>query len=198
MMLGVAVTIGSKVMDLDALVTQIEREIQIISVQHPQTRKKKLKQLRDIKDVTYTQKHLYTAVVDGVEHLLADAKIQNERKTRFGTIPKFFPSPDVSNDLDCLIYSRFIMGYTFMLSGNHGRRFKAALSKFKTQARYVEYLQSQANMNSLGQKNFHHLCKVGCPQATHEWLFVNDMPPQLIHDKSVILKSENLLKHYGY
>jgi hypothetical protein len=185
-------------MSLDALVIEIEREIQIIYVQHPQTRKKKLKQLREIKDVTYTQKRLYTSVVEGVEHLIADAKIQNERKTRFGTIPKFFPSPYEKDVLDCLIYSRVIMGYTLMPSGNHGRRLKVALQKFKTKTRYIEFLQSHANVKSLGQANFNHLCKVGCPQATHEWMFVYDMPSEFVSDKSVILESKKLLAQYGY
>ena len=185
-------------MSLNTLVAQIEQEIQSIYKQHPQTRKKTLKALREAKNVTNIQKLLFNSVADGVQHIIDDAKVQKERTTRFKTIPKFFPSPEPSSDLDCLIYSRIIMGYTMMPNGHHGRRFKAALRKFKSQERYVEFLQSFADTKLLGKENFHYLCQVGCPQATHEWMFVKDLPSALIADKSVIAESKKLLAQYGY
>jgi len=90
------------------------------------------------------------------------------------------------------------MGYTIMPNGHHGRRLKAALRKFKSQERYVEYLQSFADTKLLGKENFHYLCQVGCPQATHEWMLVNDLPSVLITNKNVIAESKKLLAEYGY
>lgn len=185
-------------MSLNMLVAQIEQEIQKIYNQHPNTRKKTLKGLREINNVTNIQKLIFNSVADGVQHILDDAKVQKERTTRFSTIPKFFPSPEPSSDLDCLIYSRIIMGDTMMPNRHHGRRFKAALRKFKSQERYVEFLQSFADTKLLGKENFHYLCQVGCPQATHEWMFVKDLPSALIADKTVITESKKLLTQYGY
>ena len=162
-------------MSLNTLVAQIEQEIQSIYKQHPQTRKKTLKALRETKDVTNIQKLIFHSIADGVQHIIDDAKVQKERTTHFVTIPKFFPAPETSSDLDWLIYSRIIMGYTMMPNANHGRRIKAELRKFKSQERYVEYLQSFADTKLLGRENYHYLCQVGCPQATHEWMFVKDL-----------------------
>ena len=185
-------------MSLEIQIAQIEQEIQKIYNQHPNTRKKTLKGLREIKNVTNVQKLIFNAVAEGVQHIIDDAKVQRERTTRFGTIPKFFPAPEPTSALDCLIYSRIIMGYTMMPNGHHGRRFKAALRKFNSQERYVEYLQSFADTKLLGKENFHYLCQVGCPQATHEWMFVNDLPSALITNKNVISESKKLLAQYGY
>ena len=185
-------------MSLEFQVAQIEQEIQKIYSQHPNTRKKTFKGLREIKNVTNIQKLIFNVVAEDVQYIINDAKVQKERTTRFGTIPKFFPAPEPTSALDCLVYSRINMGYTMIPNGHHGRRFKAALRKLKSQERYVEYLQKFADTNLLGKGNFHYLCQVGCPQATHEWMFVKDLPSALITDKMVIAESKKLLAQYGY
>ena len=185
-------------MSVDTLVHQLEAEIKKIYSQHQQTRKKTLKNLREPKNVSNLQKQLYLAVANGVQHLIEDAALQKQRAARFATIPKFFPAPDATSSLDCLIYSRMIMGYTMMPSGNHGRRLKTAMRKLKSQEKYVEYLLNFSKTDLLGKENFDYLCKVGCPQATHEWMIVYDLPSVLIADKSVIAKCKQLLSDFGY
>jgi hypothetical protein len=71
-----------------------------------------------------------------------------------------------------------------------------ALKKFKGNSKYVEYMKSQQS-SQLGQPNFHYLCAVGCPHATHEWMFAYDIP-HLVSDPSVITQSKLLLAKYGY
>lgn len=140
---------------------------------------------------------IFNAIADGVQQIIDDAKVQKERADRFKSIPKFFPSPEPTSDLDCLIYSRIIMGYTMMPNEHHRRRFKAAFRKFKSQERYVECLQNFADTKRLGKENFHYICQLGCPQATHERMFVNNFPSVLIADKTVIVQSKKLLAEYG-
>ena len=53
-------------------------------------------------------------------------------------------------------------------------------------------------LNALGKKNFHYLCQLGCPQATHERMFVNSFQSVSIADNTVIIKSKKFLAEYGY
>lgn len=85
-----------------------------------------------------------------------------------------------------------------MPSGRGGGRLKKALKNIKERERYVAYLQKHATTNSLGQDNFHHLCRVGCPQAMHEWMYVHDLPAHVYIDNSVIAESKKLLAEYRY
>jgi hypothetical protein len=185
-------------MNVEILVSQLEIEIKKIYAQHPQTRKKTLKMLRDLKGLTNVKRQLLNTVVDGVQHLISDAKTQKERASRYETIPKFYPAPEPTSALDCLIYSRMIMGYTLMPSGHHGRRLQASMRKLKTKEKYVEYLLKYSDDEPLGQRSFRYLCQIGCPQATIEWMLVHDVPPALIANQSVIASSQRLLAEYGY
>ena len=183
-------------MDTETYLDSAEQIVREIHSQHPSTRAATLRKLESTKYDSELRNILLKSVTDGVKFLKLDIKRQRERADRFATIPKFYPAPNDNDADDKLIYSRMIMGYVNAPSGNNGRLFRKALKKFKGNRKYVEYMKSQQS-NQLGQPNFHYLCAVGCPHATHEWMFAYDVP-HLVSDASVITQSKLLRAKYGY
>lgn len=67
-------------MSLDAAVGEIDNQIRAIFSQHASTRRKTLKQLRDVKGASNTQQLIYSAIIAGVEHLIANNEAQKKKQ----------------------------------------------------------------------------------------------------------------------
>lgn len=183
-------------MDIEQYLASAEALARDIYTQHPSTRAATMRRLEATKYDSELTNIFLKSVIDGVKFLKLDAKHQKKRATRFQTIPKFYPAPNANDAADMLIYSRMIMGYVNAPSGNSGRFLRRAFKNLKSKSKYVEYMKMQ-QPNQLGQSNFHYLCAVGCPRATHEWMFTYDVP-NLASDALVIQRSKQLLSEYGY
>ena len=185
-------------MDINNFLSLAKDLVQEIYSLNPNTRNATLRELKKKINHNELNNIFVRAVVDGCEHLKRDAEHQKFRSKRFETIPKFFPSPNTKDDLDMLIYSRMIMGYTNGKTGHSGKRLKQTFKKYQTSSKYVEFLLNHQDINQLGQDNFHYLCEAGCPQATHEWMFVYDFPTNLLKSTSTVTESKKLLAAHGY
>ena len=182
-------------MDIEQYLALAESLAREIYAQHPKTRAATMKKLEATKYDSELKNIFLKSVVDGVKFLKSDSKHQKKRAARFQTIPKFYPAPNTNDAADMLIYSRMIMGYINAPSGNSGRFLRRAFKNLKSKSKYVEYMKLQQS-NQLGQSNFHYLCAIGCPRATHEWMLAYDVP-NLASDASVIQRSKQLLSEYG-
>ena len=182
---------------MEAQIRQLSDEIMDLYQKPKQTRKKEIRKLQSLFEGSPLENNIIKFIENQLIELDLEREKQISRTKRFRSIPNIYPSPNYSDELDKLIYSRFILGYTMMPTGGHARRLKASFKKLKGPSKYVEYCLSLAKLKSLNGKNFQLLCKQGSPESTHEWLFVNELS-HLISDQNVINESKRLLSEYGF
>lgn len=140
---------------------------------------------------------LANATVAAIELSVASLKAHETLSTRFEAIPKRFPSPNPTDPLDKLIYARFALGYAVMADGRKANRTGKGVERAAGPSKYVSFALKKAQLKELNGDNFKFLCSIGFPQATHEYLYLNELRPRITNTQ-LLTECERLLAEYGY
>lgn len=177
---------------------QLEREIAEYAKEYTPARGRKFKEnLKKQLEANPVQIALANATVAAIELTVAGLKANQTLSNRFETIPKRFPSPNPNDPIDKLIYARFTLGYAVMADGRKANYTAKGIARAVGQSKYLSFALSQAKLSKLNGDNFRFLCSAGFPQATHEYLYLNELRSR-ITDTQLLTECERLLAEYGY
>lgn len=177
---------------------QLEHEIIDYAKEHTPSRGRKFKDnLKKQFGANTVQIALSNATVAAIELRVATIEANETLSNRFETIPKRFPSPNPNDPTDKLIYARFTLGYAVMADGRKASYTGKGIERAAGPSKYVSFALKKAQLKELNGDNFKFLCSIGFPQATHEYLYLNELRPH-ITDTQLLDECERLLAEYKY